>query len=117
VVAQLGLGDSLTSGRLGKEVDVHDNQKQHLTDKANAIEEEARLAIAKIRAAARDKLLAELAPEQRKKANELLGPYFAYEEPNLAKTIQRQIAQQRSQKPENGKADSGKPQSGKPARK
>ncbi len=33
------------------------------TDKAAAIEAETRLAIAKIRAAARDKLLAELAPE------------------------------------------------------
>lgn len=86
-ITQIGLGDSLTSGRLGKEIDVHEDQKQHLIDKAAAIEAETRLAIAKIRAAARDKLLAELAPEQRKKAEELLGPHFEYEEPNIAKTL------------------------------
>ncbi len=92
-IAQLGLGESLVSGRLGKEIDVHEDQKQHLTDKAAAIEAEARLAIAKIRAAARDKLLAELAPEQRKKAEELLGPHFEYEEPSLAKTIRQRMKQ------------------------
>lgn len=90
-IAQLGLGESLTSGRLGKEIDVHEDQKQHLTDKATAIEAETRLAIAKIRAAAREKLLAELAPEQRKKAQELLGSHFEYEEPNLAKAIRQRI--------------------------
>lgn len=92
-IAQLGLGESLTNGRLGKEIDVHEDQKQHLTDKANAIEAEARQAIAKIRAAARQKLLAELAPEQRKKAEELLGPHFEYEEPSIAKTIHRDMQQ------------------------
>ncbi len=90
-IAQLGLGEALTSGRLGKEIDVHEDQKQHLTDKAAAIETEARLAIAKIRAAARAKLFAELAPDQRKKAEELLGPHFDYEEPNLAKSIRQRV--------------------------
>jgi hypothetical protein len=90
-IAQLGLGESLTTGRLGKEIDVHEDQKQHLTDKAAAIETEARLAIAKIRAAARAKLFAELAPDQRKHAEELLGPHFDYEEPNLAKTLRQRI--------------------------
>lgn len=92
-IAQLGLGESLISGRLGKEIDVHEDQKQHLTDKAAAIEAETRLAIAKIRAAARDKLLAELAPEQRKKAESLLGPHFDYEEPSFAKSIRQRIKQ------------------------
>ena len=92
-IAQVGLGESLTSGRLGKEIDVHDDQKQHLTDKATAIEAETRLAIAKIRAAAREKLLAELAPEQRKKAEALVGPYFEYEEPNFAKALHQRIKQ------------------------
>ena len=90
-ISQLGLGESLTTGRLGKEIDIHEDQKQHLTDKAAAIEAEARMAIAKIRAAARAKLFAELAPDQRKKAEELLGPHFDYEEPNIAKTLRQRI--------------------------
>ncbi len=97
-ISQLGLGESLTSGRLGKEIDVHEDQKQHLTDKAAAIETETRLAIAKIRAAARAKLLAELAPEQRKKAKELLGPHFEYEELNFAKTLRQRLKQVESDK-------------------
>ncbi len=86
-VANKGLGESLVNGRLGTEIDVHDDQKQHLTDKATAIEAEMRDAIAKIRAAARAKMFAELTPEQRKKAEELLGPYFDYEETSLATTF------------------------------
>ncbi len=90
-IAQLGLGESLTTGRLGKEIDVHEDQKQHLADKAAAIEIETRQAVAKIRSAARAKLLAELAPEQRKKAEDLLGPHFEYEEPNLAKSLRQRM--------------------------
>jgi hypothetical protein len=92
-ITQLGLGESLISGRLGKEIDIHEDQKQHLTDKAAAIEAEAVQAIAKIRAAARAKLFAELAPDQRKKAEELLGPHFDYEEPNFAKMIRQRVGQ------------------------
>ncbi|MEZ6137258.1 MAG: hypothetical protein R3C53_20405 [Pirellulaceae bacterium] len=90
-VAQIGLGESLTNGRLGTEIDVHDDQKQHLTDRAMAIEAEARAAIAQIRSAAQAKLLAELTPDQRKAAEERLGKYFAYEEPSFALQMRKQL--------------------------
>lgn len=92
-VSQTGLGEALVSGRLGKEIDVHEDQKQHLTDRAAKIEEEARQAIIEIRAKARAKLFAELAPEQRKEAEELLGPYFEYKELSLGQQIRKSISQ------------------------
>lgn len=90
-VRQNGLGEFLVDGRLGQDVDVHDDQKQHLTDRAAAIEAEARAAIIKIRSEAQAKLLAELAPDQRKTAEGLLGKYFEYEELSLSQQLQKQM--------------------------
>lgn len=92
-IAQIGLGDSLVEGRLGSEVGVTDQQKEHLAKKAAEIENEARLEIARIRAAAQAKLLAELSAEQRNKATSLLGPYFLFEEPTLQQRIREQMKQ------------------------
>ncbi len=39
-IAKLGLSESLTDGRLGKDIGVNDNQKQHLAEKAAAVEAE-----------------------------------------------------------------------------
>ncbi len=96
-VAQTGLGEALVSGRLGTEIDVHEDQKQHLTDRAKVIEAETRVAVAKIRSDARAKLLAELAPDQRQAAENLLGAYFDYEELSLSQQIRKQMSAMRSQ--------------------
>ena len=90
-VAQVGLGEALVNGKLGQEIGVYEDQKQNLTDRAAKIEAEARAAIVKIRAQARAKLFEELSPEQRKKAEELLGDYFEYEEPSLQKQLQESL--------------------------
>ncbi len=90
-IAQLGLGELLVNGKLGQEVGVHEDQKQHLTDRAAKIEAEARAAIKEIRARARAQLLSELAPDQRKKAEELLGEYFDYEEPSMQQQLQQRL--------------------------
>jgi len=90
-VARSGLGPALTGGRLGKEIGVNDNQKQNLTEKAAAIEEEARLAIIRIRAQAQAKLLNELSSEQRTAAEELLGNYFLFEEPKFEQRLKQSL--------------------------
>lgn len=99
-VAQVGLGEALVDGKLGQEIGVFDDQKQNLTDRAAKIEAEARAAIVKIRAEARAKLFKELSPEQRKKAEELLGDYFEYEEPSLQKQLQESLKGLAKPKPE-----------------
>jgi GGDEF domain-containing protein len=88
-IAQTGLGEALTQGRLGEEIGVHEDQKQNLMDRAAKIEEETRQAILAIRAKARAKLFAELTPEQRKQALERLGDYFQYEEPSLSQQLRK----------------------------
>ncbi|MCR9295641.1 MAG: hypothetical protein NXI32_23225 [bacterium] len=95
-ISREGLGEALVSGRLGNEIGVHDDQKQHLLDRAIKIEAEARQAIIAIQAQARDKLLSELTPEQRKAAEDLLGPYFQYEEPSLGQQLHQAFKQRSS---------------------
>ncbi len=90
-VASEGLGESLVNGRLGKDIGVYDDQKQHLTDRARVIEEELRLAIVKVQMAARAKLFAELTPDQRKEAEALLGTYFQYEQPNVGALLREKL--------------------------
>ncbi|MFK7737758.1 MAG: hypothetical protein AB8B50_17120 [Pirellulaceae bacterium] len=90
-IAQTGIGEALTEGRLGQEIGVHDDQKQNLMERAAKIEEEARLAILVIRAKARAKLFAELTPEQRKESLKRLGDYFQYEEPSLSQQLRKSL--------------------------
>ncbi len=96
-VSQEGLGESLVNGRLGREIGVHDDQKQSLTDRAAKIEAEARQAILEIQAAARAKLFKELTPEQRKQAEELLGDYFDYQEPSLGQQLRKRMKSARGE--------------------
>ncbi|MCA9192983.1 MAG: hypothetical protein KDB03_14505 [Planctomycetales bacterium] len=93
-IAQVGLGESLVNGRLGTEIGIYDDQKQFLTDRAAAIEAEVREQIAVIQTAARAKMFAELSPEQRKAAEELLGAYFSYEEESLPKLLRGNMQKQ-----------------------
>ncbi len=109
-VAQQGLGEALLNGRLGAEIEVHENQKQHLSDKAAEIEADARAAIANIKARARGKLLAELTPDQRQAAEERLGDYFDYEELSLAKQLRQSIRSQSKPAGAAAAQPAGKPQ-------
>ena len=91
-----GLGASLVKGRLGREIGVYEGQKEQILDRAEQIEEQLKLEIAALKAEARAALLAELSPEQREAAEELLGEYFAYEEPTFAQSLRERIEKARS---------------------
>lgn len=95
-IERTGLGESLINGRLGKDVGVYDNQKQSLTDLAARIDAETRQVIAQIKADAQKRLLASLAPEQRKEAEELLGDYFDYEAVSLEQQLQKSVRRMRN---------------------
>lgn len=105
-VSNTGLGKALVDGRLGEEIGVYDKQKEELLRQAEKIDAEMRAAIVRIKAEARKKVFAKLAPDQRKKAEELLGKYFEYEEVSLQQQIRksingmRQAAEQDSEEPE-----------------
>ena len=98
-VAQDGIGEALANGRLGEEIGVYDQQREELLSKAAEIDVELQAAIVKIHAAARAKMFKELTPEQRKKAEELLGEYFHYQEISLNQQIRRSMRQMREAQP------------------
>ncbi|MFN3193333.1 MAG: hypothetical protein ACE361_22670 [Aureliella sp.] len=91
-----GIGEALTSGRLGEEIGVHEDQKENLATRAAKIQSEAEQAILAIKTAARAKLFKELAPEQRKEALELLGDYFEFEQPNMLQQLRKSLSKARS---------------------
>lgn len=97
-IATDGLGESLINGRLGKDIGVHDQQKQQLADRARDVEVELRAAIAKVHAAARAKLFAELTPDQRKEAEALLGDFFQYEQDNIRNMIRSKMNESKQSK-------------------
>lgn len=99
-ISRTGIGEALVTGRLGKEIGVYEDQKQELSERAAKIEAEAKLAILAIKAQARAKLFKELTPEQRKKAEDLLGDYFEYEEPSLGQQLSRSLKQIRGSRDE-----------------
>lgn len=78
-VERAGIGDALTYGRLAKAVGVYDDQKTFLREKAEEIEAEMEEAIREIKARARKKLLSHLSPEQRHRADDILGEPMHYE--------------------------------------
>lgn len=77
-VARIGLGQSLSDGRLGKDIGVLENQKSHLLEKANKIDARVEAAIVKLTKEAQAEMMAELSPEQREKAKKLLGVPFLF---------------------------------------
>lgn len=97
-VEQVGVGISLTEGRLGEDIGVHEGQKQDLLDAAKKIDAETKAAILRIKAEARKKLFKELTPDQRKQAEELLGDYFQYETLTIQQRIRQSVRKARDQK-------------------
>jgi hypothetical protein len=71
---------SLPRGRLGRDSGVHKGQREILERTSIKVDKEAQLAIIQILEKAEQDVLAQLAPEQRKKAQELIGPVFIYDD-------------------------------------
>ena len=90
-VSQEGIGESLANGRLGKEIGVYEQQKRDLLLKAEELKAQVDAAVVRIHAQARAKLFEDLTPEQRKKAQELLGDYFHYKELSFQENLRRSM--------------------------
>ena len=94
---RIGLGEALTQGRLAQEIGIYEDQKAELAKRAREIELRIKKQILKIRAEAEQELLAELSPEQRKKARQSLGEQFDHEElPAAIRTYRRMRATQQA---------------------
>ncbi len=99
-ISNVGIAEALTEGRLGEEIGVHEDQYQHLIDRAAKIESLLASEAFPKRPAARKKMFAELTPEQRKAAEKLLGEYFQYEEVSLSKQLHQQMRRMRQRSEE-----------------
>ena len=77
-VGRIGIGEALATGALGRDCGVNENQKTHLLQAAAKAEERAQKEIAAILARTQQEVLAELSPQQRKAAGELLGKPFYF---------------------------------------
>ncbi len=82
-ISRMGLGPSLTRGKLGESVGVRNEQKPDLIRLATKIEEETTAKIAQIRREAREELVATLDEDQQAKVIELIGDYFDYSAPTM----------------------------------
>lgn len=79
-VARVGLGEAFSTGQLGRDVEVYENQITHLRERAGEIETKAAAAITKILADAQAELIAELTLEQQERAKACLGTPFMFRE-------------------------------------
>lgn len=68
---------ALTSGDLAETLDLTDEQREKLEQRAEEVQRELQEKIAKLRLEAREKMLDVLTPEQRTKLNSLMGDGFA----------------------------------------
>lgn len=78
-ISVLGYDGSLIYGRLGLASGVYENQFSHISKRTQEILAEAQVKRDSIKREAEDEILAELSPDQRKKAKEHLGPFFDYQ--------------------------------------
>lgn len=90
-VSRIGLAESLVQGRLSEAVGVYENQKSGIVEKGKKIREELQVKIEMLTLEAENKLLDELAPEQRAKAVKVLGSPFVFEELSQGQEIYRQL--------------------------
>lgn len=73
------LGDSMFAGSLADSLNLTEEQKTRLRERAEELRAEMQAEMRKMQAEAREKLLEELTPEQREKLKELLGDEFDYQ--------------------------------------
>lgn len=72
------LGQLLTSDPVKTDLEITDPQAEKLLESEKEIEEDLQKQIAKLREEARGKLLSQLKPEQKEKAEELIGEMFEF---------------------------------------
>jgi hypothetical protein len=77
-ISVIGLPRALASGRLGDEVGVYPNQHERILRVGAEIDARLQEEIRQLRKAAETQLLKELSPEQRQKAEQVLGEYFLH---------------------------------------
>lgn len=72
-IARVGWSGALTSGRLGRDAGVTENQHTSIKNRVADIEAETQKKIQKLLAEAQEQILSELSTQQKAKAKELLG--------------------------------------------
>ena len=88
------IGEAVFQGSLAEALELTEEQKEKLSERAAEIRTEMQDEIKRIQAEAREKLLKELTPEQREKLEELLGQDFDYEPARAGRaTVTRERAE------------------------
>lgn len=76
----VGLGAALTHGRLGREIGVSESEYAVLRERIHTLDLGTAKKVQSIRMAAHNSVLQELSAEQRRNAEDALGPYFEYKD-------------------------------------
>lgn len=82
-IAFRGLDQSLIEGKLGASLDLYDNQKMSLFEKATALVKSSERQIKEINSNVYVTAVKLLDEKQQRIASDLLGPYFEYRDPTL----------------------------------
>ncbi len=96
-IQRVGLGQSLTSGRLAEAVGVHEGQKESLLRAASKIQKALDEEIKRLRDQAESELFNELAPEQKSKAIELTKGTTGYREQTRYQAAYAEILEEMEQ--------------------
>lgn len=83
-VGRMGLASALTGGRLGDDSGVHGQQTDAIHRKAGQEDAKAKAEIVRILTRMQDEVIAELTPEQQKRAKQLLGEPIVLKEDLLS---------------------------------
>ena len=97
-VSHMGLANALTYGRLGEEVEIYENQVDSILVKGRDVTQRVTEEINAILKEAEDEILELLAPEQRKKAEDALGPFFQYKDDTVLREIREKTAESEDKK-------------------
>ncbi|MEZ6151393.1 MAG: hypothetical protein R3C09_14830 [Pirellulaceae bacterium] len=79
-VSIIGLGKALTEGRLGKQIQVYENQYERIERRSEQIEQQLQSDIIALYERAELELAEELPPDKRKMVLDLIGKPFVYRE-------------------------------------
>ena len=82
-------GEAIFQGRIADELELTEEQRAKLEERAGEIEQELEEKIAELKKKAREDLLKGLTSEQRKKLDEMLGEEFQYSAPKAPRSIRR----------------------------
>lgn len=79
IVAQASARGGLVNGRLAESLEITDEQRDRIREKAEKLQKVLDEKIAKLRQQMQEELLAELTPEQRAQYKQMMGEPFAFE--------------------------------------